>query len=202
MTQLDKSVKDQIVVAAITAAGPVAGNVDAWEANVLGNARQIAAILADETSKFHKAVEEIEESQKFVGMVYLVKKEETSRRGLVYFQEAKGSAADFRPTYTYDQVAQIHATQAAAKAAGQRPADLPEGLELIRTERTDVLDGLNFAKVVTGLTGHRVLLYKVMEPTKDPQKKVRILKHVKDLGKVESYVVPQKAPVAAAAAAA
>ncbi|WP_159599155.1 hypothetical protein [Agromyces humi] len=190
---LDKSIKDQIVLAALSAAGPAGDNAEEHEAAVLANVRQITATLLDDTSKFHKAADEIETASKFVGIIYLVKKEESSKRGLVYFEEAKGPVAEFRPRYTFEQVVAAHQAQVEAKAKGQKTPDLPEGIELIRTERTDILDGLNLARQATGLQGHRALIFKVMEPTRDPQKKVRVLRHLKDLGVVDSYKVPRAA---------
>jgi hypothetical protein len=201
---IDKAVKDSIIVAAITGAGPVGDNIDEWEANVLRGARRITAVLADESNPFAKAIDEIDTSSKFISLVSLVKREASSTRGVVYFQDIpKGEKGQHpAPQFTYDEVAAVHAIQAAARNAGQKPPDLPEGLEAIRTERTDVLDGLLLAKEATSLIGHRVVVYKINEPIKGGTLKVRVLRHMTDLGAYPGYVVPAAKPAVAAVAAA
>lgn len=202
---LDKAIRDSIIVAAITGAGPVGDNADVWEANVLRGARKITAVLSDPDSVFTKAVDEIDGASKFVSLVCLVKKEPKSTRGLVYFQDVPRIENGVLPAprYTYEQVLAAHNVLAAARAAGTKSTDmpkLPEGLELIRTERTDVLDGHMMAKEAVGLVGHRVLVFKVNEPIKNSTNNVRVVKHLQDLGVYDSYVVPAaKAPVASAA---
>jgi hypothetical protein len=196
---IDKAVKDSIIVAAITSAGPAGDDAALWEANVLRAARKITAVLADESNPFAKAIDEIDGASKFIAVVSLVKRETSSTRGVVYFQAPirnnNEKWENWTPPLTYEQVAAIHAEQAAARAAGQRPADLPEGLEAIRTERTDTVDGLLMAKEATALIGHRVVVYKIQEPIKNGTQKVRVLRQVTDLGVFDAYVVPAK-PVA------
>ncbi|MFE6966804.1 hypothetical protein ACFVAJ_16970 [Agromyces sp. NPDC057679] len=194
---LDKSIKDQIVLAALTAAGTAGDDADAHEAAVLAHARAITATLIDDTSKFHTAVDEIDGSSKFVAMINAVRKEASSKRAIVYFENASGPINEFRPQFTLEQVHQIHLEREALRAEKKKLPDLPDGLEMIRTERTDLADGVNLARYATGLTGHRVVVFKIMEPTRDPKVKVRVVRHLKDLGVVDSYVVPQKAPASA-----
>ena len=200
---IDKAIKDNIIVAAITGAGPMGENAEEWEANVLRAARRITAVLADETNPYAKAIDEIDAASKFISLVSLVKKEASSTRGVVYFQPIpKGEKGQHpAPQFTYDQILAIHAEQAAARNAGQKPPDLPEGLEAIRTERTDVIDGLLLAKEATSLVGHRVVVYKINEPIKNGTLKVRVLRHLTDLGAYPGYVVPAAKPAAVPAAA-
>ncbi|QNE48701.1 hypothetical protein F1C58_16720 (plasmid) [Glaciihabitans sp. INWT7] len=204
---LDKATKDNIIVAAITGAGPVGDNAEAWEAKVLAGARKITAVLSDPESVFVKAIDEIDSSTKFVALLSLVKKEAKSTRGVLYFQDVPRieNGVSPAPLYTSEQIQAAHAIQVAARAAGTKSADmpkLPEGLEALRTERTDSLDGYNMAQDALGLIGHRVLVYKVIETMKtNPNLKVRVVRLVTDLGKYDGYVVPVKAaPVAVAAA--
>jgi hypothetical protein len=202
---LDKATKDNIIVAAITGAGPIGADADTWEANVLRGARRITAILSDTDSNFGKAIEEIDGAGKFVMLLSLVKKETKSTRGVCYFQEAPKleNGVFAAPRYTSEQISAVHAEQTAARAAGVKPLPaLPEGLEAIRTDRTDTIDGLLMAKEASGLVGHRVLVYKVMEvAANNPNIKVRVLKLLTDLGAVDTFVVPAKAAAAAPAAA-
>lgn len=57
----------------------------------------------------------------------------------------------------------------------------PEGLEPIRTDRTDNPDGLRMARQAKSLIGHRVLVFKQMEDA-GPDTKVRVVVHLIDLG--------------------
>lgn len=54
--------------------------------------------------------------------------------------------------------------------------------ESFRTDRTDSPEGRAIADKIRRLKGHRVVAYKAMEDTGDPNKKVRVLVHVIDLG--------------------
>lgn len=199
---IDKAVRESIIIAAITGAGPVGDNAEEWEAKVLRGARKITAVLTDTDSVFAKAIDEIEEGGKFVSLVSMVKKEASSTRGIVYFQDApraeNGQVGT--PRYTFEQIAAIHQEQTAARAAGKKPDALPDGLEAIRTERTDTVDGRMMALEAQSLIGHRVLVYKTIEQVKNnPNLKVRVLRLLTDLGTVDGYIVPQKAPAVQAA---
>lgn len=59
----------------------------------------------------------------------------------------------------------------------------PDGIETVRTERTDGADGegLAMAKRLTELKGHRVLLWVEVQEMSNGNK-VRIVQHVEDLG--------------------
>jgi hypothetical protein len=58
----------------------------------------------------------------------------------------------------------------------------PDGIESMRTERTDQPDGMSMYRRALGLKDHRVLVFKEVQPTADPNKKVRICLHLIDLG--------------------
>jgi hypothetical protein len=58
----------------------------------------------------------------------------------------------------------------------------PDGIESMRTERTDQPDGISMYRRALGLKDHRVLVFKEVQPTADPNKKVRICLHLIDLG--------------------
>jgi hypothetical protein len=201
---IDKAVRDSIIVAAITGAGPVGPDAELWEADVLRGARRITAILSDETNIFGKAIDEIDTSSKFIALISLVRKEPSSTRGVVYFQNIpKGERGQYpAPLFTYDQITAVHAIQAAARKAGQKPPDLPEGLETIRTQRTDTSDGLLLAKEASSLIGHRVVIFKINEPIGDGKRNVRVVRHLTDLGAYEGYALPAPAVAAAPAAVA
>lgn len=57
----------------------------------------------------------------------------------------------------------------------------PDGVETARTERTDNAAGQSMAKRVRALVGHRVLIWIELE-TMSNGNKVRIIRHVEDLG--------------------
>jgi hypothetical protein len=58
----------------------------------------------------------------------------------------------------------------------------PNGNETVRTDRTDDPDGLMMARKVRALRGHKVLVYVELEPSKDGQRKFRVLRHIVDKG--------------------
>lgn len=58
----------------------------------------------------------------------------------------------------------------------------PDGKETVRTERTDNPEGYAMAMTLRKLIGHRVLLWVELEAVGDGSTKVRVLRHVEDLG--------------------
>jgi hypothetical protein len=66
--------------------------------------------------------------------------------------------------------------------------------ESIRTDRTDSPEGLAMANLVKGLVGHKVMIWKEIETYNNGQGKVRVLRHIEDLGKDPSFA---PAPLAA-----
>ena len=67
-----------------------------------------------------------------------------------------------------------------------RPSQFhPDGVEQARTQRTDSPDGLLMARTLRGLTGHRVALWIEEQTTGNGARKVRVIQHVKDLGRAD-----------------
>lgn len=65
---------------------------------------------------------------------------------------------------------------------------LPQGYEIVRTERTDDPEGLMVASEAKALLGHRVLVWVILEPwANNPNKKTRVLVHLMDLGADDRY---------------
>lgn len=56
-----------------------------------------------------------------------------------------------------------------------------DGIEQVRTERTDRPDGLAMAKKIKGLIGHKVVIFKEIEVMANGNKSA-VIRHVKDLG--------------------
>lgn len=64
-----------------------------------------------------------------------------------------------------------------------RPSKFHEdGIEQARTERTDSPEGLIMAKRLRSLVGNRVAIWVEVEETGDGDRKVRVVRHVEDLG--------------------
>ena len=83
-------------------------------------------------------------------------------------------------------VAKEHSSTRGLVTLRTRPSQFhPDGVEQARTERTDSPDGLLMARTLRGLTGHRVALWIEEQTTGDGARKVRIIQHVKDLGRAE-----------------
>lgn len=68
-------------------------------------------------------------------------------------------------------------------------ADSEDGLEQIRTDRTDQPDGRRTAEQARLMVGRRVLVFKVMEAI-DAQKKVRVCVHLVDIGPARTETPP------------
>lgn len=64
-------------------------------------------------------------------------------------------------------------------------ADAEDGLEQIRSDRTDHPDGARMADQARTMIGRRVLVFKAMEDA-GPQKKVRVCVHLIDLGEAKT----------------
>ena len=62
-----------------------------------------------------------------------------------------------------------------------------DGIEVARTERTDAgPEHVEFARKLVGLRGHRLLFWVEMQETAEGQK-VRVLRHVEDLGLADDW---------------
>lgn len=70
----------------------------------------------------------------------------------------------------------------------QAPKDgLAAGYENVRTDRTDDLDGKAMARAAQLLTGHRVTVYIELEPIRGGSQKARVLRHIEDQGLDPNY---------------
>lgn len=144
-----------IVLAAVAAAGPNDGSGD-YTQRVIDNARQISAYLS-EGSVVAKAVQQMTDAKKFVGIIRSIKKENSSTRGYILIETG----------------------------TDREKEGIPAGHEAVRTERTDNPDGKRMANLVKNdLINHRVLVWVEVEEMKSGNK-VRVLRHVEDLGPVE-----------------
>jgi hypothetical protein len=79
---VEQAEKNQIVIAAVNAAGPVGEDAEAWNGRVLELASQFTAMLAP-NSTVSKVIDGVNNSKVFTGTVLEIKKEETSTRGLI-----------------------------------------------------------------------------------------------------------------------
>lgn len=150
---MDNSTRINVISAAVIAAGPVGEDRSAWQAQVQENAVNIA-VMASDTSQIAKALASIENAKVFSGTVVSVKKETSSTRGVITLNTGTDRAKE----------------------------GVAEGCEQVRTERTDNIMGRNMALKMRDLIGHRVLVWVEVEEYNNGAGKVRVLKHVEDLG--------------------
>lgn len=101
-----------------------------------------------------KAKTQLDACKVFSGTVVDVKKEQSSTRGLVTLNTGTDREKD----------------------------GLNAGEEQVRTERTDNPEGLAMAKKVRELKGRRVLVWVEVEEIKGGSSKVRVLRHIQDIG--------------------
>lgn len=163
---MDVTTRTNIVAAAVVAAGPQGDDPATWAAQVQSNAIEIA-LMAENDSDIAKVLDVIQGAsdpnnkvaKAFTGTVLTVKRESSSTRGLVTLHTGT------------DRVKE----------------GVPEGAEQVRTERTDNPNGLAMAKKMQMLKGHKVLVYVEIEEFNGGAGKVRVLRHVRDLGVDPAY---------------
>lgn len=141
---------DQIVLAAVGAAGPVAGDPTSWLDRVTDLSARIAVLCSDRSRPARK-VQSILASKVFTATVVGGKLETSSTRGIVNLKTKE---------------TQQH----------------PDGLEQVRTERTDSPDGAAMWSQIKGLKGHRVALWVEVQEYNGGAAKVRVVQHFEDLG--------------------
>lgn len=136
-------------------------DVAAWDQAVKANARDIRVMtsprskITRQLNGLGKALDEnSNEGKVFTGTVVKVSREQSSTRGVVVI-------------YT---------------GTDQAVKDLPAGYEQVRTDRTDDPDGKALARQAQLLTGHRVTVFIELEAIRNGQTKVRVLRHIEDLG--------------------
>lgn len=146
---MEDATRTQIILAAVTSAGPVVdGDVAGWNATVERQAARIS-VLVSAKGDIAKTLDAIENASIYTATVVSVTKEASSTRGLVQLKT--------KPSTNY-----------------------PDGIEPIRTERTDSPSGLGMAKAMRSLIGHKVVIWKEIQ--KYDGGTVRIVRHVEDLG--------------------
>ena len=169
---MDDNTRTNIILAAIHSVPPVteplrnkrdeivATEAEVWQARVAEKARAIAVMTGPRSKVGHDidvigwASEEGNDKAKIVsGTVLSINLESSSTRGLV---------------------------QMKTKA---HPQWAPNGVEEARTERTDTAEGLMMAqRIRQELMGHRVLAFIEMQTVGDGTRKVRVIRHIEDLG--------------------
>jgi hypothetical protein len=74
-----------------------------------------------------------------------------------------------------------------------RPSERnPEGIEEARTERTDTPAGKAMSQRLRALKGHRVAIWVEVEPIPGSDRKVRVVRHVEDLGVDRDIIQPTR----------
>lgn len=160
---MDNTSRTMIIAAAHAVAGPVDVDADPavavkqHRARVIEAITDLAILANDETSWANKAIESVtgDNVKRFSGVVVSVDKEKATTRGIVSLRT------------------KIH------------PEYAPDGIEQVRTERTDDPVGLAMAKRLRSLVGHKVLLHVEMEQFTNKGgtvRKSRVVRHVLDLG--------------------
>ena len=147
---MDGQQRQQVVLAATAAAGPVGEDPAGWRDRVYVAAREIA-LACNPHSRVGRAVDTMAAVSKvFSATVTGIETEPSSTRGLVTLHT--------RPSEWY-----------------------PDGVEQVRTERTDQADGAHMYGIVEELVGHRVMVFVEQQET-GQGKAVRVVRHVEDLG--------------------
>lgn len=79
---LDTATRNNIILGAVSMAGPVGDSSSEWDARVIANAKRLTTMLSD-GSNVSKTIQTLDEAKKFVGTLVYVGKEQTSKRGFV-----------------------------------------------------------------------------------------------------------------------
>ena len=147
---MEQEAVNEIVLAAVGAAGPVGDDRGAWMDRVTDLAAEITVMCSDR-SRVARRVQSIASSKVFTAVVVGGKLEASSTRGVVNLR---------------------------TKATAQHP----DGLEQVRTERTDTRDGMAMWDRLKALKGHRVVLWVEVQEYNGGGSKARVAQHVEDLG--------------------
>jgi len=154
MSTLSEADRRQVILAAVAATGPDNGPDERGLSWPLRVAENAARITAmlDPRSEVSRAIGCLELAKVFPATVVEVKREASSTRALVTLKT---------------KVSDRH----------------PDGVETARSERTDDPLGLAMARRLTSLKGHRVMLWVELEQMgANADRRVRIIRHVEDLG--------------------
>lgn len=151
---LDAATRLTIVAGAVAAAGADTGD-GAWAGRVEDYAAQIFT-MGGERSHVARMLTSLGSCKVFTGAVLGIQREQSSTRGIVTLKTGTSDTRD----------------------------GLPAGCEQVRTDRTDSEGrGLRLARQVRTLIGHRVLVWVEVEEYNGGRGKVRVLRHVEDLGR-------------------
>jgi len=162
MAALNETERRQVILAAVSATGPDKGPDERGLSWPLLVAENAARITAmlDPRSEVSRAIGQVEMSKVFVATIVDVRREASSTRALVTL---------------HTKISERH----------------PDGLETARTERTDDPLGLAMARRLVSLKGHRVMLWVELEAmSTNTDRRVRVVRHVEDLGPDASMPAP------------
>lgn len=143
----------QIVLAAVNAAGPIGSNVQAWRAKIRDDMVPMISAMVRPGSPLTRLADDITDGDRtsvFGGELIGLELEESSKRVIVRFRSETTSKTD---------------------AEG-------DGTETIRTHRTDTAYGkTQYRRLQEAGVGAKLLLYKTMEETGVKGREVRVLSH-------------------------
>lgn len=143
------SLDQEIVLAAVNAAGPVGNNPGAWRAKVRDELVPMIAAMLREGSPLLQRADQVVGSAVFGGELVGMELEESSTRVIVRFRSETTSKSD----------------------------DEGDGTETIRTYRTDTAQGkAQYKRLQEAGVGAKLLIYKFMEEAQKGRE-VRILAH-------------------------
>lgn len=143
------SLDQEIVLAAVNAAGPVGNNPGAWRAKVRDDLVPMIAAMLREGSPLLQRAEQVVGSAVFGGELLGLELEESSTRVIVKFRSETTSKTD----------------------------DEGDGTETIRTYRTDTAQGkAQYKRLQEAGIGAKLLIYKFMEEAQKGRE-VRVLAH-------------------------
>jgi len=174
MAALNETERRQVILAAVSATGPDKGPDERGLSWPLRVAETAARITAmlDPRSEVSRAIGQVEMAKVFPATIVEVRREASSTRALATLRT---------------KVSDRH----------------PDGIETARTERTDDPLGLAMARRLVSLKGHRVMLWVELEAmSTNTDRRVRVVRHVEDLGLDPSLPAPaSKASTATTSAA-
>jgi len=162
MSTLSEADRRQVILAAVAATGPDNGPDERGLTWPQRVAESAGRIAAmlDPHSEVSRAIGQVEMAKVFPATVVDVRREASSTRAIVTLRT---------------KVSDRH----------------PDGVETARSERTDDPLGLAMARRLTALRGHRVMLWvELQQMSTNTDRRVRIIRHVEDLGLDPSLPAP------------
>ena len=148
---MEQSIRTQVILAAINAVGPQVGNLAL-------------------KSEWDAAVE-----QKAVSIALLTKADSAIAKAIDIIETCSVYTATIISVNKEES-----STRAIARLKTKPSTNYPDGIEPIRTERTDNPSGLAMARLMRSLIGHKVVIWKEIQ--KYDGGTGRIVRHVEDKG--------------------